>query len=892
MIGIFQRFFSRLRAVFNKSALDADFREELAQHLEAATADGISAGLTPDEARRKAVVALGGVEQIRELHREVRGLPMVENLTRDFRFALRMLRKSPGFTFVAIATLALGIGMNTAMFSMLNGLLLRPLSFPGVEQVFRLDRNSPKQPQANHSADDFIDIREASADFTDLAGLITWGSTLNSTEGPPEIVSVARVTSNYFDVLQVAPERGRRFRPEEELPDQNMVVAISHEYWQSRFGGREDIIGRTVRLDTESVEIVAVMPPLTDVNRITTGIRFPEPFRIFRPLAFLQFEHNVRVAGGVQIIGRLHPGVKVAHARARFATIGADLRRRFPTENSDVSLDLRPIQSTVLRGPNRTITILLIGLSSFVLLIACANLANLLLARSMTRTREFSISAALGASRAQLIRPVVAECLLLATGGAAASICVAIATSRWLAYRFGDQSIPVDFSPDIRVFAFACVVSMFTALLFGLAPALWASRITPHDALKNDSRAMSGSRSQRSFRELLIVGQFALSLVLLAGAIAFIRGIARLRHENLGWNPAPLVTAMINLQGERYTWGEPMTNYHRALRERLLSIPGVENAAVSDDIPATYPPAVNEYAVWSGNPDGDGSSHVAYYTIASPSYFDTIGTRLVRGRVFNEGDDMRSRPVALINASMARELFAGKDPIGQGIGEVKSTGEVAWMTVVGVVEDTRPVEAQSTGISFHVYQPYAQRTWQFALLSVRAATPEIAATLAGPIRQKAAELDPAVALRRITPMVTLIEQQTRVWETINALLVLFAGLGLSLAALGVYGVVSRMVAQRRGEFGIRMALGAQARDILGLVLRASLLTGLVGGALGVIGALVLARYLASVLPIFAESKGAALISAVGILLLVALIANLLPARRATRINPVEVLRSE
>ena len=892
MIAVFQRFISRLRAVFNKPALDADFSAELAQHLEAATADNIRAGLTPDEARRKAHIALGGVEQIRELHREARGLPSLENLARDIGFGLRTLRKSPGFTIVAIATLALGIGMNTAMFSMLNGLLLRPLSFPGVGQLFRLDRNSPDQRQVDHAADNFLDIRKAAADFADLAGLTTWGSTLNSPDAPSEIVSVGRITSNYFDVLQVRPERGRPFRPEEELPEGNKVIAISHQYWQSRFGGEEDVIGRVIRLDTESVEIVAVMPPVADVNRITTGIRFPEPFPVFRPIGFAQFERDVRVDGRVQVVGRLKAGVGLAQAQARFATIAADLAGRFPKENGNVSLDMRPLQSTVLRGSNRTITFLLIGLSGFVLLIACANLANLLLARSMGRAREFSICAALGASRAQLIRPIAAECVLLATAGTGASLFVAIATSRWLEHRFGNEFIPVDFSPDGRVLAFACALSLLAALLFGIAPAWWASRVSPNDALKSDSRAMSGNPMHRGFRELLIIGQFAMALVLLAGAGAFIRGIERLRHENLGWKPAPLLTAMINLQGERYTWGPPMVNYHKALRERLLTIPGVENAAVSDELPSVYPNAKQQFAISGGDPMAVGKTNVAYRSIVSPSYFDTVGTRLERGRLFDENDHIRSRPVALINASMARQLFPKINPIGQAVGAVNTDQRVEWMEIVGVVEDTRPIEAQSTGIAFHVYQPYAQRTWQFALISVRAVTPEIAATLVGAIREKAAEVDPTVALRRITPMVTLIEQQTRVWATINSLLVLFAGLGLLLAALGVYGVVSRTIAQRRGEFGIRMALGAQARDILRLVLGANLRTALRGAGAGVIGALVLGRYLASALPVFAVGNGPVLLAAIAVLLIVALVACLLPARRATRIDPIEALRSE
>ena len=267
---------------------------------------------------------------------------------------------------MAIATLALGIGMNTAMFSMLNGLLLRPLSFPGVGQLFRLDRNSPDQRQVDHAADNFLDIREAAADFADLAGLTTWGSTLNSPDAPSEIVSVGRITSNYFDVLQVSPERGRRFRPEEELPEGNKVIAISHQYWQSRFGGQEDVIGRVIRLDTESVEIVAVMPPVADVNRITTEYPFSGAIPgLSGPLALRSSSVMCAWTEEVQVVGRLKAGVGLAQARARFAAIAADLARRFPKENGDVSLDMRPLQSTVLRGSNRTITFLLIGLSGF-----------------------------------------------------------------------------------------------------------------------------------------------------------------------------------------------------------------------------------------------------------------------------------------------------------------------------------------------------------------------------------------------------------------------------------------------------------------------------------------------------------------------------------------------
>jgi len=890
--AFFQRFISRVRAVFDKTALDADFNDELAHHLEAATADNIRAGMTPDEARRSALLALGGVEQARELHRDARGLPFLENILRDFRIGLRSLRKSPGFTIVAIATLALGIGMNTAMFSMLNGLLLRPLSFSQVGQLFRVDRNSPNQPQADHSADNFLDIRAASADLADLAGLQPWGSTLQSPDGSAEIVSQAKVSANFFDVLQVAPLYGRRFRPGEELPKQNNAIALSYEYWLRRFGGRQDVVGTVVRLDKQSVEIVAVMPPISDVHRITSD-RNAEPFEIYAPLCFNESEHNMRAGGTVQLFGRLLPGVGLAQAQARFDTIMADIATRFPKENRETVLKVRALQSTALRGTDRTITFLLLGLSGFVLLIACANLANLLLARSIARTREISICAALGASRAQLIRPIVAECLLLAGSGMATSLFVVFGMSRWLAHRFGTEAAPVDFSLDWRVLGFACAVGLVTALLFGLAPAWWVSRRSQNEALKSGSRGLTGDRAQRGFRDLLIAVQFALALVLLAGAGAFIRGLERLRNHDLGWEPAPLVTATINLQDDSVTWGLARAKFHDGLREKLLTIPGVKNAALSNQLPSVYSNAKFEYWMWTGNPRKTGANaFTAYQRVVTPSYFDTVGIRLLRGRNFNEHDQADSRWVALISATTAERLFPGKDPIGQRIGYVAGGGNVAWMEIVGVVADTRPIEARRSDIRYDVYQPYAQRTWEVMTLSVRAATPELAEALVEPIRRTVTDYNPYLAISHVLPMVRVIAEQTQLWETIDALLVLFAALGLSLAALGVYGVVSRIIAQRTGEFGIRMALGAQARDILRLVLRTNLRTACAGVGGGVIGALVLARYLASVLPVFAESTGQILTLATGILVLVAVGANLLPTRRVARINPAEVLRSE
>ena len=512
------------------------------------------------------------------------------------KHALRSLLRSPGFTAVAVLTLALGIGMNTAMFSLLNGFLLRPLSYPQPDRLFRLDSVSRAQPNGLHAAANFNDIARASSDVAELAGARGWGFTLTEPNRPADAPRSVRVTANFFHVLGLTPELGRGFLPEEEAPGRNDVIVVSHRYWQSRFQGALDIVGRTVRLDGQPVEIVGVMPEDPDMPRILDDIS------LFRPVGHTAAESASRVDSSLLVYGRYRDGVTPEQAADRFATIAARLAADFPDTNSGTTLGLRSLQSTTLTGTGLTVTLFLIGLSSAVLLIACANLANLLLARAISRGREFSIRGALGASRLQLIKTVVAECLLLATFGGLAALLVCVWTTGWMASRFGTPDNPANLSPDLRVLAFAIAASLLTALLFGLAPAWWAARFDVADSLKSGARGATGNRTQQRYRQLLIVAQFTLALFLLAGAGYFLRGLDRLIDAEMGWNPDPVIAGNVNLASSKYAQTELILQFHTALREKLLAEPGVENVAVSYQIPLFNPPARRNFLVAGREP--------------------------------------------------------------------------------------------------------------------------------------------------------------------------------------------------------------------------------------------------------------------------------------------------
>lgn len=803
----------------------------------------------------------------------------------DLKSAVRSLVHTPGFTALAIITLALGIGVNTAMFSVLNGIMLRPLSFSEPDRLFRLSHPRPNQQFSDLSAANFSDLAAAAQDVADLAAFRFWAFTLTDDSGAPDVPNAVRVTANYFGVLGLRPSLGRGFTPDEQTSGRDNVIVLTHRYWQSRFAGDPEVVGRTVRLDGTPVTIIGVLPAQDDTPRILSPLGF------YRPLVLGGAETADRLDDSFGVFGRYRDEITPEQAARRYETIAHRLATDHPKENVGRIFVANPLQSTTLMGVGRLMTFLLVGLSGFVLLIACANLANLLLARALTRAREFSIRTALGATRAQLVRPQVAECLVLALTGGLTATLVSVWVTAWLAQRFGSADNPVDFSADGRVLLFTVAASLFTALLFGVAPAWWAARTGFNDALKSGARGATGGLAQSRFRQLLIVTQFALALVLLTGAGFFLRGLHRLTHGNDGWNPAPVISGTLNLASTRFNAAEPIIAFHEELRTLLLQLPGVANAAVSFETPLYNSPARRGYRIEGRNPPPPGQEPQAYVNAVSASFFDTMGIRLLQGRLLDHTDQLTTRQVVVINESMARAVFPDGNALGQRLG-LTGHDDPFWAEVVGIVADARALQVSPPSTLFQVYKPYAQEAWQYVRISVRAADPALAPTLVEPIRQTVASLDSDQPVLGLMPVTDQIVRNNGFWETVNHLLVLFAGLGLFLAAFGIYGVIARLVTQRTTEIGIRMALGAQIRDITNLVLGNGARMALLGAALGLGGSLLLGRYLTKEMPVFGGSGLLPVTLAAALLLIVALLACWLPAQRATKVNPIEALRAD
>ena len=800
----------------------------------------------------------------------------------DLRFAFRQLAKSPGFTAIALLTLALGIGLNAAMFNIVNSFVLQPLRFPDPANLFRLERVNAQLQPSGHRTAHFVAIARESQDFAQIACSRPWSFTLSEQNRPAEVLASLRASAGYFSVLGLKMELGREFLPSEDVPGRDQVVILSHAYWLSHFAGDRGILGKTARIDGQSNEIIGVAPALANDPRTLSSAE------IYRPLALTTEELAGREDHAFDIIGRYRPGVTAAQAATRFAAIAAGLAESDPKEYQGRTLRAVSL-APQLQGGGRQIVFMLIGLSGFVLLIACANLANLLLARAIARAREFAIRGALGASRAQLIRPLIAECGLLAFAGGGLGLLVSKWTNDWMAEQFRASGSQLDFALDWRLLLFAFLASLATALLFGAAPAWVTSRVHVNDALKSGTRGSTGDRSQNRFRQTLIVGQFALALVLLSGAVLFVRGLDQFLRRDAGWNPAPLLRGILSMPLSRYPDTEHMERFYEKVQERVSTLPGVAAVTISHEVPAFYFPSGRGFIVQGQPPPAPGSEPGSPINGVTPGYFTTVGTRLTHGRDFSLADRSDSPHVIIINETMARALFPGKDAVGQHLAYFDEQ-PLVWMEVVGVAEDVRFLNLGNTAASFQAYVPQSQATWSYVALLVRASVPP--STLVESIRRAVGELDPDMAVKELTTVPNYIQRNMQQIESINRLLSGFGLLGLFLAALGIYGVIARIVAQRTNEIGIRMALGAQVGQIARLILGAGMRMVLIGTALGLLGAVGLARFLASAMPGLSSSSVVAVGSATAVLITTALLACWLPAHRATKVDPMVALRAE
>ncbi|CAN5559903.1 ABC transporter permease [soil metagenome] len=877
---------TRCSRLFRGRKREAEMDAELQFHLEQLIAQYREEGMTERDARLAAQREFGAeTAAYREEIRDTWRPPSFADLLRTFRLAMRSLARTPGFTLLAIVTLAFGIGGNTLMFSTFKSIVTKPLPYPQQEQLDRIDRVTPQNREGRISAADFLDLQREVRSYGEIAGYALGDTSVSEPGEPAEIVLAARATSNLLPTLRVQVQLGRGFEPHEQTPGNDRVVILSQRAWQNRFGGTSNVIGRIIRVDGEPHEIVGVLPVSFNDWRHLGSVD------LFRPLAFDPQKTADRHSTILRVIGRRSENLGPAEARALIANFGARLATNFPELHAGSSwLTVSLPEATQARN-GRTMIGMLIGLSGFVLLIACSNLANLLLARTMARAREFAVRAAIGASRAQLLRPLMAESLVLALAGGACALLVAQWGADWLRYRStGDNGEQVIVAFDWAVFGWAFAASVLTAVAFGLAPALFALGLNVNETLKSGARGTIGSRGHRRFRHALIVGQFALAMILLAGAALYIHALDELNHRRAGWQSDNLITGRLVLPAARYSDAQKISAFHRVALERVNSLPGVAAASVSSFTPFFDWADARKFIVEGRELPPPGHEPAAVVNSISPRYFDTVRTRLLGGRAFTDRDDADAPRVFIIGQAMAAALFGNDDPIGRRITEAGTTPP-QWGEIVGIVADVRSVTSEPNPVTSQLYQPMAQQPQTQNELAVRT-TGVAPGPVIDSIRKAMAALDPDLPIRQLQTADATIERANYQSAVLRDMLTSFALLGLGLASLGVYGTIARTMAQRAGEFAIRFALGARIQDVTRIVLASGVKLALAGAAFGLLGAVAVSHLLAAGHPGMQFNTWPVLLGTTLLLLSVALFSCWLPARRAARINPIEALRAE
>ena len=795
----------------------------------------------------------------------------------DLRFALRQLRKSPGFTLIAVITLALGVGANTAIFSLVNGVLLRPLPFPESERILYFEGQNPSQGivDSNVSYLDFIDWSQQTEIFASAAAYYTGSANLGADGAEPERVPRAGVTTSFFNVLGVQPLLGRAFRPEEDQPNTQTVAIISHGLWKRRFGSDPNIIGKQVQVSARSMTIVGVMPP---------GFEYPEQTQVWATSGVVLSEEP-RENRSWSVIARVNPGVNLRQAQSRVSAINAQLAKQFPETNKGWDAKLSILHERLVRELKPSLLALL-GAVGAVLLIACANVANLLLARSAARQKEVAIRAAMGASRARVVRQMLTESLLLSAIGGLAGVLLSVWLTDVLISILPEGAPRIDqVGIDYRVLGFALAVSALTGVVFGLAPALKASRLDVSSSLKEGGRTGEGHR-RTSARSLLLIGEVALSLVLLVAAGLLIRSFVRLQEVRLGFNPHNVLVACIALPGAKYK-EEQRPEFYRQLVERLQNSPGVQAVGGGVNLPlyaTNY--AIGRGFIPEGRPITVDEAFDASYSTITGDYFRALQIPLLAGRTFDARDNADGPKVAVVNESLAQRHFGS---VAAAIGKRLNIwrDEKFPREIVGVVSDTKAGELVAAS-GAQIYVPHAQeQSWGFMGMVVRTASDP--AAFANTLRREVQAIDKDQPIYNVRTFDDVVLNSLGTRRVSMQLFTVFAIAALLLAAVGIYGVMAYSVTQRTQEIGIRMALGAQKGDVLRLVVRQGMTLTVIGIIAGLAGAFALTRVMANLLFGVGASDPATFFGLSLLLIGVAFIACYLPARRAAKLDPMIAL---
>lgn len=805
----------------------------------------------------------------------------METLMQDVRYAARRLIRSPGFTLVAVLTLALGIGANSAIFSVVYGVLLRPLPFAQPDELVLLYTAYPDdETRYPLSAPDFMSIHDEARSFSGVAAVDAGTQTLTGVEEPVQIY-VGGVSDRFFDVMGVSPVLGRTFVPEENRPGAGETVVLGNGFWRERFGSDPGVIGRTMTLNGVQREIVGVLPP---------GFDFPGNRELYYPLAYNTSYSSTTDEGRrsefLGVVARLAPGSSMEQVEAEVSAISSRLQQEFPQTNSaNINLSMQPLRE-YLMGDVRLPLLILLGAVGLVLLIACVNVANLLLARAAARQTELAVRTALGAGKGRLVRQLLTESILLGMAGGFAGLLLALlGTEALLAAR--PDGIPRldEVGIDGTIVAFTMLIALGTGLLFGLAPAVHAGRSELASSIRAGSRGGAGGQGANRVRRGLVVAEMALAVVLLIGAGLLIRSFQSLTAVDPGFRTERLATFGISLPSSGYPDGASIRNFYPRLLEQIGSMPGVQSVAAGSDIPLGGTSSIFGFDIENREPPAPGFVQDAAATSVTPDYFSTLGIPLLRGRMLTSQDGAEAPEVLVVNEAFVRRYFPNEDPIGRRI----SLGGDEWMEIVGVVGDA-PQDGVAEEVRPTIFGSLEQFTRRW--LTVVARTSGDPMALPGMVRREVASLDPNLPVQRFRTGEELVSASVAQPRFYMMLLAIFAGVALVLAAVGVFGVMSFLVTQRTREIGVRMALGADAASVLRLVVGGALGLAVLGVVIGVAAGLAGSRLLSGLLFEVDPVDPATFLAAAGVLLATAAAAGFIPARAATRVDPSTALRNE
>jgi predicted permease len=895
---------ARLRGLVRRDRLDHELDEELRAHIEMRAADNLAAGMSPTVARYDAQKRFGNTTLMKEDTRAMDILGWVERLSQDLRYAGRMLLRSPGFTAVAVLTLALGIGGNIAIFTVVRAVLLSPLPYPHPEQLVRAydDLRGPNTHDVGMSVPELWDLRDKSGVFQDISALVSADANLTGGD-QPERIELLGTSPSYFTLLGAQPQLGRVYTPQDAQPGFTLGVVISDGFWRRTFGADPQVLGKNIRVDSDLYSVIGVMPP---------GFRHPgrtltNEVDVWGAAGFMAPPFPVPVLRSVKLLpgamGRLKPGLTVSQAQARLDAFTAQLSREYPAEYPAAAawgVRLVSVQEDLV-GNVRTELFVLFGAVALVLLIACVNLANLLLARSASRRREFAIRLAVGAARGRLIAQLLTESVLLAAISGGMALLALVWVKTWL-LNLAPADLPrlheVNFSPSVFLFAFA--VSILTGIVFGLAPALQTSRSSQVGNLREGSRGSGSSKHQMKISRFLVVSEIALSLVLLIGTGLLLRSFGHLVEVRPGFDPHHVLTTRIWLpfpndpSEDAYRVVEKRAEFYREVLRRVSGLPGVEEAAIggANSLPMNASRSQFPFMIENRAAESERTP-VAEFASVTASYFHVLRAPLISGRVFNDSDNSKGQQVALINQTLARRYWPDVDPVGQHIRFPGRGGQppsqAPWTTIVGVVGDIKS-DGFDAATAPHIYIPVYQSPSYASVVYLR--TSGDTASLGAATRREVQAVDPTIPVFGVQTMDEVVSKYLSERRFALEMLGIFAGVALLLASIGIYGVMAYTFSQRTNEFGIRIAMGAQRRDILRIAVGEGVLVVAFGIVSGIIGSAIFTRFLQSMLFEVRSSDPITYVGISALLAAVTLLACLIPARRATRVDPLTALRQD